>query len=171
MGRARTHLRCFFLSWQERQPQAKGLAPTHHRNGHLVCRVRLGNGLPVSCVPHPDPSRGYHHFSEPAVGEILRRLWQNDHESDPIFSATVLLKVWREAWAVTPRLVERVSFLQPHSVARKATSEGMETIASFMKATTLQLHDLFRIAFGSVFFWFVFGPVWNVLFFRRQAPK
>lgn len=39
------------------------------------------------------------------------------------------------------------------------------------EATTLQLHDWFRIAFGSIFFWFVFGPAWSLLFFRRQAPK
>jgi len=36
---------------------------------------------------------------------------------------------------------------------------------------TQELHQWFRIAFGSVIIWFVFGPVWSLLFFRRQAPK
>lgn len=38
-------------------------------------------------------------------------------------------------------------------------------------AITQELYDWFRIAFGSVIVWFVFGPVWSLLFFRRQAPK
>lgn len=39
------------------------------------------------------------------------------------------------------------------------------------EAATLRLRYWFRIAFGSIFFWFVFGPAWSLLFFRRQAPK
>ena len=39
------------------------------------------------------------------------------------------------------------------------------------EAVTQELHDWFRIAFGSVIAWFVFGPVWSLLFFRRQTPK
>jgi hypothetical protein len=34
-------------------------------------------------------------------------------------------------------------------------------------AITQPLHQWFRIALGSVFLWFVFGPVWSVVFFRR----
>jgi len=33
------------------------------------------------------------------------------------------------------------------------------------EAITKELHLWFRIAFGSVFFWFVFGPVWSLLSF------
>jgi hypothetical protein len=39
------------------------------------------------------------------------------------------------------------------------------------EANTQELYAWFRIAFGSVILWFVFGPVWTLLFFRRQAPK
>lgn len=39
------------------------------------------------------------------------------------------------------------------------------------EAITQELYYWFRIAFGSVIVWFVFGPVWSLLFFRRQAPK
>jgi hypothetical protein len=39
------------------------------------------------------------------------------------------------------------------------------------EAITQELSLWFRIAFGSVIFWFVFGPAWSLLFFRRQAPK
>lgn len=39
------------------------------------------------------------------------------------------------------------------------------------EAITQELYVWFRIAFGSVIFWFVFGPAWRLLFFRRQAPK
>jgi hypothetical protein len=35
---------------------------------------------------------------------------------------------------------------------------------------TNALHEWFRIAIGCVFFWFVFGPVWTALFFRRSVP-
>jgi cellulose synthase/poly-beta-1,6-N-acetylglucosamine synthase-like glycosyltransferase len=34
-------------------------------------------------------------------------------------------------------------------------------------ATTEALYEWFRIAVGSVIFWFIFGPVWTLLFFRR----
>jgi hypothetical protein len=37
------------------------------------------------------------------------------------------------------------------------------------EAVTQPLHQWFRIAFGSVFFWFIFGPVWSLVFFRRTA--
>lgn len=36
---------------------------------------------------------------------------------------------------------------------------------------TQELHDWFRIGFGSIIFWFVFGPAWSLLFFRRQTSK
>ncbi|MEO8062034.1 MAG: GNAT family N-acetyltransferase [Pseudomonadota bacterium] len=35
---------------------------------------------------------------------------------------------------------------------------------------TRELEQWFRIAFGSVFVWFVLGPVWNVLFMSRKGP-
>jgi hypothetical protein len=38
------------------------------------------------------------------------------------------------------------------------------------EAISRELHSWFRIAFGSVIVWFVFGPVWSLLFFRRRAP-
>ncbi len=38
-------------------------------------------------------------------------------------------------------------------------------------ATTNALHLWFRIAFGSVFLWFVFGPVWSLLSFFPRAVK
>lgn len=36
---------------------------------------------------------------------------------------------------------------------------------------TEPLHLWFRIAFGSVFLWFVFGPGWSLLFFRRKTLR
>ncbi len=39
------------------------------------------------------------------------------------------------------------------------------------EAISRELYDWFRIAFGSVILWFVFGPIWSLLFFRRRAPK
>jgi hypothetical protein len=36
---------------------------------------------------------------------------------------------------------------------------------------TLELYEWFRIALGSVILWFVFGPVWRVIFFRRQIVQ
>ena len=37
------------------------------------------------------------------------------------------------------------------------------------EAVTQSLHIWYRIAFGSVFLWFVFGPVWSLLFLARKA--
>ena len=34
-----------------------------------------------------------------------------------------------------------------------------------------ELYGWFRFAFVSVILWFVFGPVWSVVFFRRAAPR
>ncbi len=39
------------------------------------------------------------------------------------------------------------------------------------EAVTRGLYLWFRIAFGSVFLWFIFGPLWSLLFLRRQAVK
>jgi hypothetical protein len=36
---------------------------------------------------------------------------------------------------------------------------------------TLELYEWFRIALGSIILWFVFGPVWRVIFFRREAVQ
>jgi hypothetical protein len=36
---------------------------------------------------------------------------------------------------------------------------------------TRELYLWFRIAFGSVILWFVFGPAWSVVFFRRETSK
>ena len=36
-------------------------------------------------------------------------------------------------------------------------------------AITQPLHDWFRFAIGSIVLWFFFGPVWSLLFFRREA--
>ncbi len=36
---------------------------------------------------------------------------------------------------------------------------------------TRELYGWFRIAFFSVILWFVFGPVWSLVFFRREAAK
>lgn len=37
------------------------------------------------------------------------------------------------------------------------------------EALTEPLHQWFRIAFGSVVLWFIFGPAWSLVFFRREA--
>jgi hypothetical protein len=34
---------------------------------------------------------------------------------------------------------------------------------------TEALREWFRIAIGCIIFWFLFGPVWTLLFFRRRA--
>jgi hypothetical protein len=36
-------------------------------------------------------------------------------------------------------------------------------------AATQPLEDWYRIALGCVFFWFLFGPAWSLVFFRRGA--
>lgn len=36
------------------------------------------------------------------------------------------------------------------------------------EANTHELESWFRIAFGSTFLWFVFGPLWTLVFFRRE---
>lgn len=36
-------------------------------------------------------------------------------------------------------------------------------------AVTEPLHHWFRVAFGAVIFWFIFGPVWSMFFVRRAA--
>jgi len=38
-------------------------------------------------------------------------------------------------------------------------------------AITRELHLWFRIAFVSIVLWFVFGPMWSLVFFRRGAAK
>jgi hypothetical protein len=38
------------------------------------------------------------------------------------------------------------------------------------EASTQALYIWFRIALGSVIFWFVLGPVWSLIFFRREVP-
>jgi hypothetical protein len=35
-------------------------------------------------------------------------------------------------------------------------------------AITQPLRDWYRFGFGSVVLWFIFGPVWSVVFFRRE---
>jgi hypothetical protein len=37
------------------------------------------------------------------------------------------------------------------------------------EAITAKLDKWFRFAFGSVILWFIFGPVWSLVFFRREA--
>ena len=39
------------------------------------------------------------------------------------------------------------------------------------QAVTRELDLWFRIAVGSVVLWFAFGPMWSLLFFRREAAK
>jgi hypothetical protein len=39
------------------------------------------------------------------------------------------------------------------------------------EANTRELESWFRIAFGSTFLWFLFGPLWSVVFFRREESK
>jgi len=54
------------------------------------------------------------------------------------------------AWAITlPLLVALIAYIND-------------------KPRTQQLESWFQIAFGSVFLWFVFGPLWRLVFFRRQ---
>ena len=37
------------------------------------------------------------------------------------------------------------------------------------EAITADLDDWFRFAFGSVIVWFILGPLWRLVFFRREA--
>jgi hypothetical protein len=39
------------------------------------------------------------------------------------------------------------------------------------ESNTKELHLWFRIAFGSIVVWFVFGPLWALLFLRRPAAR
>lgn len=39
------------------------------------------------------------------------------------------------------------------------------------EARTLELEAWFRIAFGSTFLWFLFGPLWSLVFFRREESQ
>jgi hypothetical protein len=55
------------------------------------------------------------------------------------------------AWAITiPLLIALIAFVDN-------------------EAASQELYEWFRIAFGSVILWFVFGPVWRLVFFRREA--
>jgi len=36
------------------------------------------------------------------------------------------------------------------------------------EATTEALNEWFRIVFGAVILWFIFGPIWSLVFFRRE---
>jgi hypothetical protein len=36
---------------------------------------------------------------------------------------------------------------------------------------TAALYLWFRITFGTVVFWFIFGPLWNLIFFRRESTR
>jgi hypothetical protein len=57
------------------------------------------------------------------------------------------------AWAITVALlIALISYVDNEPVTR-------------------ELYQWFRFAFGSVILWFVFGPVWSLLFFRREAAK
>jgi len=37
------------------------------------------------------------------------------------------------------------------------------------EAVTQPLHEWFRIAIGSILVWFIFGPLWSLVFFRRAT--
>jgi hypothetical protein len=37
------------------------------------------------------------------------------------------------------------------------------------EAVTQPLQEWFRIAFGSIVVWFILGPAWSLVFFRRKA--
>ena len=39
------------------------------------------------------------------------------------------------------------------------------------QAQTQPLEKWFRFAFGGVFLWFVFGPAWSLVFFRRESVR
>jgi hypothetical protein len=39
------------------------------------------------------------------------------------------------------------------------------------EANTRELESWFRIASGSTFLWFIFGPLWSLVFFRRQESQ
>ena len=39
------------------------------------------------------------------------------------------------------------------------------------QARTQALEAWFRYAFGSVILWFIFGPLWRLVFFRRSVPS
>lgn len=39
------------------------------------------------------------------------------------------------------------------------------------EAITAKLNDWFRFAFGSMVLWFVFGPLWSLVFFRREEKQ
>ena len=57
------------------------------------------------------------------------------------------------AWVITiPLLIALIAFVDDETV-------------------TKELSLWFRIAFGSVFLWFVFGPVWSLVYLFRRAPK
>lgn len=57
------------------------------------------------------------------------------------------------AWSITlALLVALIAFVGDHVQTRK-------------------LEQWFRFAFGGVFLWFVFGPVWSLVFFRRERAS
>lgn len=47
----------------------------------------------------------------------------------------------------------------------------IEALTAFVdnEAITAPLRVWYKVAVGGVFFWFVFGPVWSLVFFRRKA--
>jgi hypothetical protein len=58
-------------------------------------------------------------------------------------------------------------------VAWVITVALLSTLIAYVdnEAISRELYGWFRIAFGSIIVWFVFGPVWRLLFFGRRASK
>ena len=56
-------------------------------------------------------------------------------------------------------------------VAVDATSIDVEALIAYVgnEATTEPVRAWYKYAFGSFFFWFIFGPAWSMVFFRRGA--
>ena len=63
--------------------------------------------------------------------------------------------------------------LLSHSLRRSPARLVPGALIAFIDdaARTQKLESWFRYAFGSVILWFVFGPLWRLVFFRRSAPS
>lgn len=89
-----------------------------------------------------------HWFADgPAPAAAQARAWAAVKEELALWFRSIV------AWSVTlGLLIALIAFIDDDAVTR-------------------ELLTWFRIAFGSVIIWFVLGPVWSLVFFRRETAK
>lgn len=102
-----------------------------------------------------------------AFGPLAVR-WADSHFSHRFASSPAPTKAPTRGWqAVRYELQLWLRCIVAWIIAIGLLSALMAYVGDDVR--TEPLHVWFRIAFGSVFFWFIFGPAWSLLFFRRES--